>query len=465
MLFNSFEYIALFLPVTLIVYFSLNRAEWFKTAKIWLLGASLFFYSWWNPVYLPLILASMIFNYYVGAYIGNVNNQSKKRKQLLTLGVVSNVLLLGYFKYSNFFLENVSVLMGTEMPTLNIILPLAISFFTFQQIAYLSDSYKGVTQEYDFLHYALFVAFFPQLIAGPIVHHSAVIPQIKRQENQLVNYTNLSAGLYMFFMGLCKKLIIADTFAAMANAGYAQHMALGFAESWMTSIAYAIQLYFDFSGYSDMAIGAALMFNIKLPQNFNSPYHAQSIQDFWRRWHMTLSAFLRDYIYIPLGGNRKGELRMFTNLLTTFLVGGIWHGAGWTFVVWGAMHGFGLIIHRMWQKLGVGMNKYVAIFITFNFVNIAWVFFRATSFDQALVILGNMFGFNGFSTDINFYYDFYSIPVMVVGVVFLFLNNTNIRLERFAPNTKHLAYSVAMVVLGLLFLNSVGSSEFLYFDF
>lgn len=253
----------------------------------------------------------------------------------------------------------------------------------------------GGTKQYDFLNYCLFVTFFPQLIAGPIVHHKEMMPQFANTRNKIINYKNIALGLFIFSIGLFKKVVIADSFAVWATNGFDKATVLNLFEAWATSLSYTFQLYFDFSGYCDMAIGAALLFNIKLPINFNSPYKALNIQDFWRRWHITLSRFLRDYIYIPLGGNRKGRLRTYANLMATFIIGGIWHGAGWTFVFWGFLHGVALVIHRIWSELGFKMNKILAWLITFNFINIAWIFFRAKEWSDALKVLKGMFGLSG----------------------------------------------------------------------
>ena len=355
--------------------------------------ASLFFYSWWNVAYLPLILSSMLFNYVIGNSLNENFKQVRIHKSsLLAFGIIANLALLGYFKYTDFFLENFNLAFDGSVPLLHLALPLAISFFTFQQIAYLVDSYRRETAEYDFLNYALFVTFFPQLIAGPIVHHAEMMPQFASRWNLVKNYKNIATGLFIFSIGLFKKVVIADTFAKWATAGFDHAEVLNLLEAWATSLSYTFQLYFDFSGYTDMAIGAALLFNIKLPINFNSPYKALDIQDFWRRWHITLSRFLRDYIYIPLGGNRKGPFRTYNNLLATFILGGIWHGAGWTFVFWGFMHGMALVVHRFWKQLGFTMPKVLAWFITFNFINIAWVFFRAKEWDDAIKVLSAMVG-------------------------------------------------------------------------
>lgn len=391
MLFNSYEFIFAFLPAVFLLYFLLLRQRWILPAKLFLIAASLFFYAWWNPAYLPLILGSTLFNYIVGGRLARRHTASASAKPLLAFGITANLALLGYFKYADFFIANLNQLGVSNLTLLHLALPLAISFVTFQQIAFLVDSYKGHAKENDFISYALFITFFPQLIAGPIVHHAEMMPQFASRHNWVKNYRNIALGLFIFATGLFKKCVIADTFAHWANAGFDNPAALGMTEAWITSLSYTFQLYFDFSGYSDMAIGLALLFNIRLPLNFNSPYKALSIQDFWRRWHMTLSRFLRDYIYIPLGGNQKGSIRTWHNLMLTFLIGGLWHGAGWTFIFWGFLHGLALIIHRLWQATGLRMPVLLAWFLTFNFVNIAWVFFRAPGWHDATQILKSMF--------------------------------------------------------------------------
>lgn len=344
----------------------------------------------------------MLFNYVVGNTLakggGNVDSNKKRkqipRKSILTIGVIANLGLLGYFKYTDFLIKNINYAFNDYVPLLDLALPLAISFFTFQQIAYLVDSYRRETKEYDFLNYAIFVTFFPQLIAGPIVHHKEMMPQFANIRTKVINYKNIAFGLFIFSIGLFKKVVIADTFAVWANAGFDTATTLNLFEAWATSLSYTFQLYFDFSGYTDMAIGLALLFNIKLPINFNSPYKATNIQDFWQRWHITLSRFLRDYIYIPLGGNRKGSFRTYNNLMATFVLGGIWHGAGWTFVLWGVLHGLALVVHRLWSQLGIKLWTWLAWFITFNFINIAWVFFRAKESEDVLKVLRAMFSLN-----------------------------------------------------------------------
>jgi alginate O-acetyltransferase complex protein AlgI len=493
MLFNSYEFIFVFLPITFFVYFYLNHKRLTEASKGFLVCSSLFFYSWWNVAYLPIILASMIFNYVIGRSLNKTcNNKGKgfSRKAILIFGVVLNLSLLGYFKYADFFIENINIAFSVNAESLNLLLPLAISFFTFQQIAYLVDNYRQGTEEYDFLNYALFVTFFPQLIAGPIVHHKEMMPQFAKTRNKVKNYRNIAIGLFIFSIGLFKKVVIADTFAVWATQGFDVATTLNLFEAWATSLSYTFQLYFDFSGYTDMAIGLALLFNIRLPVNFNSPYKATNIQDFWRRWHITLSRFLRDYVYIPLGGNRKGGFRTYNNLMATFVIGGLWHGAGWTFVFWGFLHGLALIIQKLWEKLGFKLWSWFAWLITFNFVNIAWVFFRAKEWDDAVRILTSMVNFdrvgNNLEIKTNFHIWSYldDLHLTITSLVYsntillltcllatiLFLvssNNTNSIIKTFKPNVYHLFGFIALFLISLFKMTylSGGDSEFLYFNF
>lgn len=397
MLFNSWEFILAFVPVAFLGYFWLNqKARLPIAAKAWLVAASLFFYSFWTLYYLPLILASMLFNFAVGSGLSpersSLHSTISKRGMLI-LGIVINLALLGYFKYMGFFIENINLVLDANYPVPDLILPLAISFFTFQQIAYLVDSYRGETTEYDFLSYALFVTFFPQLIAGPIVHHREMMPQFASRWSLVVRHGNVLQGLFIFGIGLFKKVGLADTFAIWATEGFDGGHELDFYAAWATSLSYTFQLYFDFSGYCDMAMGAALLFNIRLPLNFNSPYKALDIQDFWRRWHISLSRFLRDYLYIPLGGNRRSVSRTYLNVMATFLLGGLWHGASWMFVVWGAMHGMAVGVHRLWHSLNRPIPTVFAWVLTFLFVNVSWVFFRAKSMADAERVLRGMADF------------------------------------------------------------------------
>jgi D-alanyl-lipoteichoic acid acyltransferase DltB (MBOAT superfamily) len=431
----------------------------------------------------------MLFNYVIGNILTKETKRKKKKtfnkKSILVFGIVANLSLLGYFKYADFFIENFNLISGLNIQSLNLLLPLAISFFTFQQIAYLVDSYKNETKEYDFLNYALFVTFFPQLIAGPIVHHKEMMPQFASRWNMVKNYKNIALGLFIFSIGLFKKVVIADTFAIWATAGFDTAPTLNFFEAWATSLSYTFQLYFDFSGYTDMAIGIALLFNIKLPINFNSPYKALSIQDFWRRWHITLSRFLRDYVYIPLGGNRRGKYRTYANLMATFLIGGLWHGAGWTFVFWGFLHGAALCIQKTWSSLGFKLYNWLAWLITFNFVNIAWVFFRAKEWDDAIKVLKGMVGVTGVALPgfLKFKLSFLSsygvefekwlenttgnyitiIWLIIALISVLILKNAKQLRENFKLNYKTALWTTVAFVGGILSLNKV--SEFLYFNF
>lgn len=487
MLFNSPVYIFLFLPVALAGYFALNRLRLVLAAKAWLVFASLLFYSYWNPTYLTLIIASMVVNYGLGTAMAK-SKRSRARissKVVLVFGISANMVLLGYYKYADFFIANLNALAGVDIAFFRLALPLAISFFTFQQIAYLFDSYKGETTEYDFLNYCLFVSFFPQLIAGPIVHHKEMMPQFERLRNSFVNWKNVALGLFIFSVGLFKKVVVADSFAIWAANGFDGAEVLSFLEAWTASLSYTLQLYYDFSGYTDMAIGSAFMFNVRLPLNFNSPYKAINIQDFWRRWHMTLSRWLRDYLYVPLGGNRKGAARTYVNLFLTFLLGGLWHGAGWTFVLWGAMHGVGTATHKWWQGRGVNLPRWAAWLLTFLFVHFAWVFFRAKTFDDALMVFRGLFGLSGIVLPEAFaprmgWLSSYGVEfgdalagigagstagsmLVLYGVLAVAGRNSMEIAAGFKANKEFLFFSLVIFIYASLKLTQV--SEFLYFNF
>lgn len=406
MLFNSGIFLFVFLPITFIVYCLLSRVVKNDLIYLWLIFASLFFYGWWYPPYLLLLSSSISINYIIGYHLRSTKNY---RKLLLIFGIALNLGVIAYYKYAHFLLDNFNTLTGLDFYLGNIFLPLAISFFTFQQIAYLVDSYRNQVLTHNFIQYSFFVSFFPQLIAGPIVHHSQFFSQISKKIPE-ISIDKVAIGISIFFIGLFKKVIIADQLAQYATPVFdhaESGKTLAFFEAWVGVLSYTNQLYFDFSGYSDMAIGLALLFGIYLPLNFNSPYKSTSIIDFWRRWHITLSHFLRDYLYITLGGNRKGNLQRYLNLSITMLLGGLWHGANWTFVVWGALHGFYLVINHCWRFLLNLFNlkpvansffyKIIAFLLTYLAVVIAWVFFRAESFDAALSILQSMLGFNSIS--------------------------------------------------------------------
>src|ERR1700723_1595712 len=394
MLFNSYPFIFVFLPVVLLGYFAAGRFG-ARAPVIWLALASLGFYSFSNWPFVALLLASIAFNYLVGWFLISRRLRTGPRFAMLTVGVTGDLFALGIFKYAGFLTANFNAVFSTSV-AVNILLPVGISFYTFTQIAFLVDAYRGKVAHYALPHYALFVTYFPHLIAGPILHHRDMIPQFESAVSKRPNPPLILCGLIIFGIGLSKKTVLADGIQPLVALAFHQ-AAPSFDQAWIGALAYTFQLYFDFSGYSDMAIGISLMFGIFLPINFNSPYKATSIIDFWRRWHMTLSRFLRDYLYIPLGGNRKGPMLRYVNLMITMGLGGLWHGAAWTFAAWGALHGFYLCINHAWVHYGPPIPErlarpagVVAFLLTFLAVVIAWVFFRADSLATALFVLARM---------------------------------------------------------------------------
>jgi len=394
MLFNSYPFIFLFLPIVLLGYFALGRRGDLAPV-IWLALASLAFYAFSGWQFVPLLLASIAFNFTVGYLLIERKLRAGLRLATVVAGVGGNLLVLGIFKYAGFFAANLNALFSTAI-AVNILLPVGISFYTFTQIAFLVDAYRGNVARYALPHYALFVTYFPHLIAGPILHHKDMIPQFERAEAKRLDPHLILCGLIVFGIGLFKKTGLADGIQPLVALAFGP-VAPSFDQAWIGALAYTFQLYFDFSGYSDMAIGMSLMFGIFLPLNFNSPYKATSIIEFWRRWHMTLSQFLRDYLYIPLGGNRHGRVLRYLNLMITMLLGGLWHGAAWTFIAWGALHGAYLCINHAWSYFAPKPGSRLAPFVrlagfalTFLAVVAAWVFFRADSMAQALSVLSKM---------------------------------------------------------------------------
>ena len=471
MLFNSYGYLFVFLPLTLAGYFALRRSS--NLALAWLVAASLVFYAWWNPWHLPVVLGSMAFNFWAGRRI----IWSRNRKQhWLWFAIAGNLLLLGAFKYTHFAVGIFADLSGARIDIPVIALPLGISFFTFTQIAYLVDTARGDVRETNPLYYALFVTFFPHLLAGPIIHHKEMMPQFADTAKRHFNADNFARGLFLLALGFGKKVLIADPLGVSATAGYGNIDTLGFSDAWAATLAYTFQIYFDFSGYTDMALGAALMFNIRLPVNFNSPYLATDIQDFWRRWHMTLSRFLRDYLYRPLGGNRAREFRIAANVMATFLLGGLWHGAGWTFIVWGGLHGVALVIFRLWQRTGIRLYRWLALALTFLFVHLTWVFFRAPSMDDAWRMLGKLaptmanwpaLQNSGWPIKVAI-----GLPDAAPGVgVMLILAacltlipfNSDRLTGRFSASTRECVFAALLLTFGTLTLGQV--TQFLYFNF
>lgn len=412
MLFNSTQFIFLYLPVALVGFFWIASKS-HRLAALWLASASLFFYGWWNPKFVLLLLISVGFNYGMGYAIAHARaggTSTARAKPLLILALAANLALLGYFKYTNFFLATVNTVVGTGWELRDIVLPLGVSFFTFTQIAFLVDTYRGIAREYNFIHYMLFVTYFPHLIAGPVLHHKEMMPQFGLSSTYRFSYENMSVGMTIFSIGLFKKVVIADSIGDYVGPVFNAPSAgvqLSFLEAWGGALCYTLQLYYDFSGYSDMAIGLSRLFGVALPLNFHSPYKSANIIEFWRRWHMTLSRFLRDYLYFPLGGNRKGPARRYLNLMLTMLLGGLWHGAGWTYVVWGGLHGMYLGLNHAWQSMRNRMWPHhsgrpsmpargLSVLITFLTVVVGWVVFRADSLRTASALLEAMAGMNGF---------------------------------------------------------------------
>lgn len=405
MLFNSYAFLFEFLPPTIFIFFLLGR--WHpELARLWLVAASLIFYAGWSLNYIWLITGSILFNYTVGLAIDAVRAKGHARLTRWTLagGVTGNLALLGYYKYADFFISNLDAVMGSEFTLLHLALPLGISFFTFTQIAFLVDAARGEANERGLIRYALFVTYFPHLLAGPIIHHKAVMPQFRHPSTFKPSAEMISLGIGILTIGLAKKVLVADGFVATVHDVFAPHTVPLLYDAWVGALAYTLQLYFDFSGYSDMAIGLSLLIGVHLPINFNSPYKAINIIDFWRRWHMTLSQFLRDYLYIPLGGNRHGTARRYINLYLTMLLGGLWHGAGWTFVIWGGLHGFYLVVNHGWRKFVADTapplwRQFVYGAITLLCVIVGWVFFRAPDLTTALSMLSGLVGGHGVILD------------------------------------------------------------------
>jgi alginate O-acetyltransferase complex protein AlgI len=489
MLFNSFEFILFFLPVTLLVYFFLLHKRLAIAAKSWLLFASLFFYSWWDVKYLPLILGSILFNYTIGGVLAEYGDASPKmvsRRAVFITGIAANITLLCWFKYMDFFIGVTNSLLGTQIVLLKIVLPLGISFFTITQIAFLVDAYEGLVEERNLLNYALFVTFFPHLLAGPILHHSDMMPQFDRLRNKAINWKNLYLGLTLFFLGLFKKVVIADIFSVWASAGFNTTRPLSLFPAWLASLSYTFQLYFDFSGYSDMAVGIGWLFNISLPVNFNSPYKATGIIDFWKRWHITLTNFVTTYLYTPILRAFRSVTfsRSLVAIFLAMLISGFWHGPGWTFILWGGMHGLGLVVNHIWRKKKLPMPPLLGWFITFNFVNISFVFFRARSLNDAIRILKGMAGLHGIMLhkslakftflgtmgitfgnwlDVIKGNDETWIMIIAALLVTVCLKNTMEIVSRVRPTWGWFALLLLATCWSLLSMNKV--SEFLYFQF
>ncbi|MEW5860861.1 MAG: MBOAT family protein [Cyanobacteriota bacterium] len=490
MLFNSYEFIFIFLPITLIGFFGLAKFRLKTAALVWLTLASMAFYAYWSIAYLPLMLISAVGNYYFGHSLNRTVFGSRQAKIFLWLGIAFNLGILGYYKYADFFVNSLNQVLSTNWSLPEIILPLGISFYSFTQMAYLVDAYRGELKNtnYDFLSYLLFVIFFPQLIAGPILRHNDLILKLHKARIFIFSDKNVAVGLTFFILGLAKKVLIADSISPWVKAVFDNAGVVTFLEAWVGALSYTFQLYFDFSGYCDMAIGLGLLSNLPIPLNFDSPYKATSIIDFWRRWHITLSQFLRDYLYIPLGGSRRGEARRYFNLFVTMLLGGLWHGAGWTYIVWGGMHGLYLAINHGWRRLGHKLPMPLGWAITLLAVVASWVIFRAANLHDGVAILQAMVGMRGivfpseYQTALpwlsemglqfkelselaylpqNYKQSFTFLGILLLSVVLL--PNTQQIAKRFKPTWWWSVFLACLAVSSLVSLSRI--SEFLYFQF
>jgi D-alanyl-lipoteichoic acid acyltransferase DltB (MBOAT superfamily) len=477
-------FLFLFLPITLIGYFALLKKELIQPAKTWLFLCSLYFYGHWNLKYLILIVGSILINFSISNVLMEKDRSLRLRKSLFIFSLFFNIGLLCFFKYMDFFIENINIVAGTDIGLLNIILPLGISFFTLQQIAFIVDVYTGLAKENKFIDYALFVSFFPQLIAGPIVHYKEIIPQFQDDKNKKFSSSDFSKGLYIFVIGLFKKVMIADSLSGYVGTAFDQEPTLHFFAAWGANLAYAFQIYFDFSGYTDMAIGLGRMFNIKIPTNFKSPYKTTNIVEFWSRWHITLTNFITAYIFTPLVRSMPKMTfgYMMFSMFLAMTIAGLWHGAAWTFVIFGVLHGGAIVIHHNWKKRKIKLPKWLAWFITFNFVSICFTMFRATSVESALKVYKGMLGLSGFvmpkgliststlrSWDIK--YGSYMtndenliLALIIIGFfIVLRFKNSNELLDSFTESKTKAFMTAGMFVLCIFGLNRL--TEFIYFNF
>lgn len=487
MLFNSYIFILLFFPLTITGYYGLNHAKMYKASLVFLTGMSMWFYGYNHINYLAVLILSILINYSISAGMTYAAD-NKIRRTLLGAGIVLNIGILFYFKYYDFFIENINTLLKSNLPLLKLLLPLGISFYTFQQVSYIVDSYHGECKDYGFWEYAAYVSFFPQLIAGPIVYHSELIPQFRNPENRKLNFENLCRGIYAFALGLAKKVLIADTFSKIVAVGYNNISELNTPSVIFVMVSYSLQIYFDFSGYCDMAYGIGYMLGVKLPFNFNSPYKAQSITDFWDRWHITLTRFFTRYLYIPLGGNRKGKTRTWLNVMIVFLVSGLWHGANWTFILWGALHGLASVMEKAFHVTALKTPKFLKITITFLLVTFAWSLFRASSLTEAFMLWNQLFH-GGFGklyrpmtaafqdlVEMSFLYRVgldslmgrfpFAAPVtftlLTLAACFA-MKNTQEKVQAMKLTTLKMLTVVILMLWSILSLSEI--SEFLYFNF
>ena len=459
MLFSSQPFVLLLLPITLSLYYLVSASRSLRLAVI--LVTSVVFYAWWDPRFVPLLLGAILSNW-VLAWVYRLY----ARPWIIVFGVTMNLALLGLFKYANFFAEAVLNAVGVSHQAWDLILPLGISFFTFQQISYLVDLKRGQAPNYPLLEYASFVCFFPQLIAGPIVRHNQLIGQFGDDPLRAGWQERISRGLVLFVLGLIKKVFFADELAPLADHGFAAAAvgAIDAGPAWLSAVAYSLQLYFDFSSYSDMAIGLGGLFGFVLPVNFDNPYRARNIREFWRKWHITLSTFLRDYLYIPLGGSRGAPAATYATIMVTMLLCGLWHGAGWTFVAWGGLHGLAICVNRVWLTTGIRLPDVFSWVLTLLFVVVGWVLFRAEDFSVAAAMLMAMFDMGAEATS-RFSGD--GLNLVLVGTCFAVIGPTNVRIAASDRILRHsVAFAVAFgLVATVMHVGQGRGLEFIYFQF
>ena len=475
MIFSTYKFIFAFLPVTFFGYFLLNRFRYHSMAKIWLAVASLFFYAQGSPDFFPFFLGSVVGNYVVGSCLANLDGEQKgQRKLLLFVGVMANVALLGYYKYTDFFIENINALAGTDIALKKIVLPIGISFFTFQLIAFLVDSYRGETKQYDIINYLMFITFFPQLIVGPIIHHAEVVPQFEDEKNLKLNADNIALGLFLFSIGCAKKILLADPLTTDAQAFFGDiHNNLPMIESWYHSIEYTVSYYFDLSGYADMAIGLGMMFNIRIPHNFNSPYKARNFQEYWKRWHMTLSRFLSTYIFRSVYRKGNKYRNYYVATMVTFFVSGFWHGAGWTFVVWGIVNGALVCIAAWMTRKKLKFPFLISFCMTFIGAALVRVLFVSNTFTDAWNVYKGMLNFGSLGSSVyevlqhgwGFVKGNAANTVLLLIGLFIcwFLPNSGQMAEKFKPNWKTAVFSAVLLTACIMQMNQV--VQFLYFQF
>lgn len=484
MLFNSYVFIFIFLPIAVLGYFSLNHLNKVTWAKAWLIGCSLYFYSFWSMKNLPLLLLSITINFLIARGLRKDTIKISK-SALFKIGLFFNIGLLCFFKYADFAIYNINWLLELKINPMIAVLPLGISFWTLQQIAYLMDSYEGLTEEKPFIDYAVFVSFFPQLISGPIVHYGQLMPQIENPENKKFKVDQFTLGIFLLCLGLVKKVLISEAFASWSKFGFDQAETLDLLAAWKTSLSYTFQLYYDFSGYTDMAIGIAHMFNIQLPQNFNSPFRSKTIIEFWSRWHMTLSQFIGTYIFTPIV-RAMPKIDFRNTMIATFVsmfIAGIWHGAGWTFTLYGIFHGLALVVNHIWKKKKKKLPNWLAVFITFNFVNFTFVIFRAKTVSDAIKVYKGMIGLTGvvvpkigvksvgflnaygFSIGSYLKPNDYFMIAMFLGTIYVTrkMDNSLTLEKKFTPTPRLAVICGFAFVLCLFGMNRI--TEFIYFNF